>query len=42
MNWYPHIKQYYKQGFYTEANIQVFVAAGWITTEQADDIIGSA
>lgn len=40
LNWYDTIKQYFKLGLYTAEQVGVFVAAGWITTEQAAEIVG--
>lgn len=39
-NWYDTIKQYFGLGLYTADQVAVFVAAGWITTEQAEEITG--
>ena len=39
-NWYDTIKQYYGLGLYTGEQLAVFVAAGWISAEQAAEITG--
>ena len=40
LNWVTTIKQYFKLGLYTTEQVAVFVAAGWITAEQAAEITG--
>lgn len=40
MDWYALVKRYYETGRYTVEQVQVFVAAGKITVEQAAVIIG--
>ncbi|WP_336774216.1 XkdX family protein [Paenibacillus sp. MMO-58] len=42
MNWYPLIKNYYDRGFYTIAQVRVFVEAGKITPEQFQTITNEA
>jgi uncharacterized XkdX family phage protein len=42
VNWYEDIKQYYKMGLYNKDSVKVFVAAGWITAEQYQQITGEA
>ena len=37
-SWYETIKAYYQMGLYTAQQLQVFVAAGWITAAQAEQI----
>lgn len=37
--WYPIVKDYYLKGFYTEANLLVFVTAEMITEEQMLEMI---
>ena len=37
--WYNVIKGYYEKGYYTEANLIVFVTAGMITKEEMQTII---
>lgn len=39
--WYETIKQYYKEGLYTEAQLDTFVKAGMITNDQAQEIKAS-
>lgn len=38
MDWYSLVKRYYESGRYTADQVQVFVAAGKITAEQAAEI----
>ncbi|MFD1776999.1 XkdX family protein [Paenibacillus rhizophilus] len=38
MNWYVTIKRYYDAGYYTPAQVQIFVTANKITSAQAADI----
>ncbi|ETT45205.1 phage protein, XkdX family [Paenibacillus sp. FSL R7-269] len=42
MDWYTLIKRYYAGGFYTSAQVQVFVTAKKITAEQATEITADA
>ncbi len=37
--WYETIKNYYDRGFYTEANLLIFVTAKMLTEEQMQIII---
>lgn len=37
--WYPIIKNYYLKGYYTDANLLVFVTAEMITEEQMLEMI---
>jgi uncharacterized XkdX family phage protein len=36
-----YIKEYYILGLYTDADLDIFVNAKWITTDQKTEIIGS-
>lgn len=36
-----YIKEYYLLGLYTDANLDVFVNAKWITEEEKQEIINS-
>lgn len=36
-----YIKEYYLLGLYTESNLDVFINAKWITSEQKQDIIAT-
>ncbi|WP_405175095.1 XkdX family protein [Paenibacillus sp. FSL H8-0261] len=42
MDWYAIIKSYYDAGCYSKDQVQVFVTANKITSEQAIDITDSA
>ncbi|MDH6371743.1 putative XkdX family phage protein [Paenibacillus sp. PastF-3] len=42
MNWYALVKRYFDAGLYTGEQVQVFVTAKKITTEQAKEITDSA
>lgn len=37
---YNLLKKYYDMGIYTDENMKVFVACGWITTEEYKEITG--
>lgn len=37
---YTSIKRYYDMGKYTNEQMKVFVGAGWITSEQYQEITG--
>lgn len=40
-DWYTIIKQQWDWGCYTDrSQLDVYVAAGWITADQADEIAG--
>ncbi|EAD4381112.1 XkdX family protein [Listeria monocytogenes] len=39
INWYEKIKDYYLGGYYTEADVNRFVALKKITLEEAKEII---
>ena len=39
--WYETIKKYYTQGIYNDENLEVFVKAGMLTQEQANEIKAS-
>ena len=38
---YNLLKRYYDMGIYTDENMKVFVACGWITPEEYKQITGS-
>jgi len=40
MDWYALIKRYFDAGRYTAEQVQVFVTASKITSEQAKEIVG--
>ncbi|RPF48273.1 putative XkdX family phage protein [Hydrogenoanaerobacterium saccharovorans] len=40
-NWYNTIKQYFILGLYKKPQLEVFVKAKWITTEQKQEILHS-
>lgn len=40
MEWFALVKRYYQAGWYTVEQVQVFVDAGKITAEQAEEIVG--
>lgn len=40
MDWFALVKRYFKAGRYTAQEVQVFVTAGKITPEQAEEIVG--
>lgn len=42
MDWYAIIKRYYVAGYYSKDQVQVFVTANKITSEQVIEITGSA
>ncbi|WP_339316860.1 XkdX family protein [Paenibacillus sp. FSL R10-2734] len=42
MDWYATIKRYYNAGYYTVAQVQIFVTAKKITDKQAEEITDSA
>lgn len=37
---YNLLKKYYDMGIYTDENMKVFVACGWITPEEYQEITG--
>ena len=39
-DWYDQIEMYYDLGVYNADQVQVFVAAGWISREQGAKITG--
>lgn len=39
-NWYDTLYNYYKLGFYSPEDLDVFVASKWITEEEKTAIIG--
>lgn len=39
--WYPSIDEFYKEGFYTDADVRYFVSAGWISPAEYAQITGS-
>lgn len=39
INWYEKVKDYFLGGYYTEADVNKFVALKKITRSQADEII---
>ena len=41
MNWFALVKRYYDAGYYTTANVAVFVQANKITAAQYETITGS-
>jgi uncharacterized XkdX family phage protein len=38
--WFNWISEYYNDGLYSKADVQVFVRAGWITADQFKAITG--
>lgn len=40
MVWFNAIQGYYKEGFYTNNDVKVFVRASWITADQYKQITG--
>lgn len=40
-NWYDTIRNYYRLGFYSDEDLNVFVACGWITDEEKNEITGA-
>ncbi|MFK7695919.1 XkdX family protein [Paenibacillus sp. HJGM_3] len=40
MDWYNTVKEYYDLGFYTKAQVAVFVQKGKITPAQYQEITG--
>ncbi|SYX86012.1 XkdX family protein [Paenibacillus alvei] len=36
---YKYIKEYFEEGFYKDSDLDVFLQAGWITSEQFAEII---
>lgn len=39
-NWYDTIYNYYRLGFYSADDLDVFVKSSWITEEEKNTIIG--
>lgn len=38
--WYNSVKEYYDMGFYTNANVKIFVIANMISTDDYKKITG--